>query len=89
MIVHIEQSFEKDWQNLRSNKTILNKAARKLFELENASKLSEVTNVKHLRDAYYRIRIGDYRIGFRLIDNEILIERLGHRSDIYRKYPPH
>jgi len=33
----------------------------------------------------YRFRIGDYRVIFDIEDNEIVILRVGHRKDIYRK----
>lgn len=33
----------------------------------------------------YRFRIGDYRVIFDIEDNDIVILRVGHRRDIYRK----
>lgn len=33
----------------------------------------------------YRFRIGDYRVIFDIEGDEIVILRLGHRGDIYRK----
>lgn len=33
----------------------------------------------------YRFRIGDYRVIFDIEENEIVVLRLGHRRDIYRK----
>ena len=33
----------------------------------------------------YRFRIGDYRVIFDIIGDEIVILRVGHRKDIYRK----
>jgi mRNA interferase RelE/StbE len=33
----------------------------------------------------YRFRIGDYRVIFDLEDDEIVVLRVGHRRDIYRK----
>lgn len=32
----------------------------------------------------YRFRIGDYRVIFDLQDNDIIVLRVGHRSDIYK-----
>jgi mRNA interferase RelE/StbE len=32
----------------------------------------------------YRFRIGDYRVIFDLIDDDIVILRVGHRKDIYK-----
>jgi mRNA interferase RelE/StbE len=38
---------------------------------------------------YYKIRVGDYRIGLHIDTNEQLIEfqRVLHRREIYRKFP--
>lgn len=38
---------------------------------------------------YYKIRVGNYRIGLRLIFDENIIEfqRVSHRRDVYRKFP--
>ena len=33
----------------------------------------------------YRFRIGDYRVVFDIEDDEIVVLRVGHRKDIYRK----
>ena len=33
----------------------------------------------------YRFRIGDYRVIFDIEDNEIVVLRVGHRRDIYKK----
>lgn len=38
---------------------------------------------------FYKIRVGDFRIGLHINDKEHLIEfqRVLHRRDIYRKFP--
>ena len=33
----------------------------------------------------YRFRIGDYRVIFDLVGDEVVVLRVGHRKDIYRK----
>ena len=33
----------------------------------------------------YRFRIGDYRVIFDLVDEEIAVLRVGHRKEIYRR----
>ena len=43
--------------------------------------------VKQLTDSRigeYRLRIGDYRVLFDLIGNEIVILRVQHRKDVYK-----
>ena len=38
-------------------------------------------------EAAYRLRVGDYRIVYQIIDKRLIvyIVRLGHRKDIYRR----
>ena len=38
------------------------------------------------RDSYYRMRIGDYRIVYEIVENQILIlvTRIRHRREAYR-----
>jgi mRNA interferase RelE/StbE len=35
-------------------------------------------------DGYYRLRVGDFRVIFRIISEELVIVRIRHRSDVYR-----
>jgi len=48
--------------------------------LKYASKLTDP------RLGTYRFRIGDYRVIFDLEGEEIVVLRVGHRRDIYRKF---
>ena len=32
---------------------------------------------------WYRIRTGDYRIRFRVEQNRVIIDKVGHRKDVY------
>jgi len=42
-------------------------------------------NIKRLRQADfgYRLRMGDYRILFDVEDDTIVIQKIGHRKDVY------
>lgn len=38
--------------------------------------------------SYYRVRIGDYRVGFEILpDESILFILVAHRKEIYRYFP--
>jgi mRNA interferase RelE/StbE len=56
---------------------------------ENIASLLELKNVKKLEGnvAYYRIRIGDYRIGVKLQEKTLVFMRCLNRKDIYRYFP--
>ena len=51
-----------------------------ITELKNVKKISGYTN-------YYRIRFGDYRVGFEHREDKIVFYRALHRKDIYRYFP--
>ncbi|WP_375494519.1 type II toxin-antitoxin system RelE/ParE family toxin [uncultured Nostoc sp.] len=51
--------------------------------------LDEISNLKKLKDAdsTYRIRVGDYHVGFTVIGDTVTFVRVLHRKDIYRYFP--
>ncbi|HRO41300.1 MAG TPA: hypothetical protein PL009_00595 [Flavipsychrobacter sp.] len=54
-----------------------------------ANKISDVKNLKKLTgfNDYYRIRIGDYRIGIFLDGETVWLAAFAHRKDIYTYFP--
>ncbi len=57
----------------------------KILSLASTPRPSGVISLTGL-DALYRLRVGDYRIIYRVVDNglSILIVKIGHRKDVYR-----
>jgi len=50
------------------------------MEIPNLKKMKGHTNA-------YRIRFGDYRIGFLFENNTIILSRVMNRKEIYRYFP--
>lgn len=89
MIVEFDKSFDKSLKRI-SDKKVLSKLKDIIIELEESSTILQVTNIVKLTGykKYYRIRIGDYRLGIELIDEEkIRLILVAHRKEIYRKFP--
>ena len=88
MKVKIDKSFERDTDKL-SDKKLSRKIAVCIEAVQNCRSLNEISNLKKLQGSknYYRIRIGDYRVGIFVNGNEIIFERFLHRKEIYRFYP--
>jgi mRNA interferase RelE/StbE len=88
MNVLVDISFEKDLRKLKDDKLLL-----KLFEilkqLRAATALKEIKSVKKLKgnNSYYRMRIGDYRLGFSCHNEDIVLYRFLHRKEIYKYFP--
>jgi len=58
----------------------------KLLKLQDDPFPSEVERVEGYKgEKIFRVRVGDYRIVFDVEGNSILVLRVGHRKDIYKK----
>ncbi len=51
-------------------------------EVENPLRFAE--KLTDHKDADFRFRIGDYRIKFDVIENQIFVLKIKHRKDIYK-----
>lgn len=88
MNVIFKTSFLKDLQKIKDHS--LGTRVKEVIEtVEKASTLQEITNLKQLKGAtgYYRIRLGDYRIGLRVEGETITLVRFLHRKEAYRYFP--
>ena len=56
-------------------------------ELPKANTIFELGNVEQMKGypTYYKIRFGQYRIGLKMNDNKVILERALHRKDIYHQ----
>jgi mRNA interferase RelE/StbE len=81
-------SFAKDIRSIKS-KDILSRIKEVVEQVEKAQSFQEVTNIKKLKGGrnYYRIRVGEYRIGLAVEGNEITFVRCLNRKEIYRYFP--
>ena len=82
-------SFIKDLKSLKSTQSYASIKKLAFETISNCTQLAELRNVKQLKasDNAYRIRIGDYRMGFFLEGDTIVIARVLHRSKIYQVFP--
>ena len=88
MNVEFAERFYKDLDALKEKK-LKKKIAEVIDECKNARLLVEVRNVKKLEGykSYYRIRVGDYRIGIELDGERLMFLRIANRKDIYKIFP--
>jgi len=87
--VVFRKSFERDLKKLRGNVPVLARLKEVIEQVEAAENLSAIANLKPLQGwrNYYRIRIGDYRLGWKLEEDAVIVLRFLHRRDIYRRFP--
>lgn len=89
MRLEFDKSFLKSIDNIRDSKILL-KLEKNITDLANAESIQEISSLRKLTGFkdYYRIRIGNYRLGFELINSNIIrLIVFAHRKDIYKIFP--
>ena len=88
MKVSFEASFARDLQRVK-DKALLTRVEHVIAEVKTATTLGEIRHLRKMSGytTLYRLRLGDYRIGIEVIDQEIIFVRILHRKDIYKRFP--
>jgi len=86
--VEFKRSFVRDLERVK-DKALKEQVRQVIEQAEEAQTLQEIGDIKKLRgsDQYYRIRIGDYRLGLVVEEQKVIFVRLLHRKDVYRYFP--
>ncbi len=88
MKVRFKHAFLKDFEKLpheykpRIEQIVFNEIP-KLETLQDIKSMRKIRRDKN----YFRIRVGNYRIGFQDRDGVLIFMRVLHRKDIYRYFP--
>ena len=89
MELEYRASFVRDLGRIR-NADLRRRVNRIVEDLEAAATIAEVpgaARIKSTSGRFYRIRIGDYRVGLALNADTCILVRCLHRRDIYRRFP--
>ena len=89
MIVEFDKSFLKSLDKIK-DVYFLKRVEKIILEFERVGSINELNNTNTLSGfkTSYRTRIGDYRLGFELINSKtIRLIIITHRKDIYRIFP--
>ena len=70
-------------------KALLKRVEQTITEVKAATALNEIKNLSKMRGypIFFRIRVGDYRIGLEVLEEEVIFVRVLHRKEIYRYFP--
>ncbi|MGH7961311.1 MAG: type II toxin-antitoxin system RelE family toxin [Candidatus Binatia bacterium] len=81
-------SFAKDLRAVKERNP-LNRVREVIEVIEKADSLVGLPNLKKLKGGrnYFRMRVGEYRIGIALEKDTVLFVRFLHRKDIYKYFP--
>jgi mRNA interferase RelE/StbE len=88
MKIKFESKFSKDLRKIKAQK-LLSQIKIVINECKLAQTLDDIKNLKKLKgyQTFYRIKIGDYRIGMAIINDELILTCFLHRREIYRFFP--
>ena len=83
-----QSSFAKDLRSIK-DQNLRDRVAELIETVEQAADLSAIPNLKRLRAArgYYRVRLGEYRVGLTVRGGVVSFVRCLHRKEIYRYFP--
>lgn len=89
MQIEYGEQFLKDLKKLKHTSVYDSLKTYCFEELPAQPSLSVVRDLKKMQGfrQYYRIRVGDYRIGLKDEGDKIVLMRVLHRKDIYRFFP--
>ncbi len=88
MKVEFRESFQTDLRNIKNVK-LLTKVRKAIENVEDSDAPHQIRNFKKLKGSktYYRIRIGQYRVGLKMESDTIIFIRFLSRKEIYRFFP--
>jgi mRNA interferase RelE/StbE len=89
MRILFDRSFSKSLDKLK-DKQVRGKLKDLIIRMEKAESLNDLPAIKKMKGhtGFYRVRIGDFRVGFELTNsNEIILILIAHRKDIYKRFP--
>lgn len=87
MKVKFAKQFYSDIRNLPSG--VSRALQRAIEDIERSKTLGELREIKKMRGyaSYYRLRLGQYRLGLKYEGGECTLLRFLHRREIYRHFP--
>ena len=88
MKVLYEKAFWRDIKKLR-DQNVLDNLALVLEEIKKTTDLSVLGDLKKLKGhpSAFRIKVDDYRLGFFLENDQVILTRFLNRKDIYKFFP--
>lgn len=88
MKTDFKKSFLKELKKLK-NKSLKDEIHECIVQVESARNVTQIKNIKKLTgyDVYYRIRVGDYRVGVKIEKDLVYFVIFEHRKDIYKGFP--
>jgi len=87
--VSYAKTLVKDLEAVSRNPAVKKRLSKLIETFKAIDTLDELKHIKKIEgyDCYYRLRIGDYRLGLKVSGDTVELIRFFHRRDIYRRFP--
>lgn len=88
MTVEFRTSFARDLKTIR-DAALLARIQSAIETVQQAETLQDIPNLIKLQGGgnFYRLRVGDYRLGLEIIGEIVAFVRCLNRSEIYKNFP--
>ena len=88
MLVTAKKSFNIDIEKIKDKKIVL-RIKNLIVSLLKVYSIESLPNVKKMKGASnaFRIKLGDYKLGFFLKGDTLEFTAFAHRKDIYKYFP--
>ena len=85
MKVLYTKKFNKDIDQITNDKKLKKNLLDLITQIKQADALTDVESVRKIQgyDKYYRIRVGDFRLGIKITNDGLEMLRFLHRKNIY------
>jgi mRNA interferase RelE/StbE len=86
--ITFRKSFARDLKKVK-DRGVLDRIAQAIEQVDRAATRREISDLKKLSgtDAFYRIRVGEYRIGAAVEGDVVEFVRCLSRRELYRFFP--
>ena len=88
MNVAFEASFARDLKRIR-DRQLLQRLQQTIEAIKATPDVTAMPDLVKMQgyDTFYRVRLGDYRVGIEIVSNTVTFVRFLHRRDVYRYFP--
>lgn len=89
MEVSYGKRFSKDLDSVHNERKVREKLLKLINTIKEIDSLNQLAGVKKIEgySDYFRIKLGDYRLGIKIRKNKVELIRFLHRKEIYRRFP--
>jgi mRNA interferase RelE/StbE len=86
--VAFEASFARDLKRIR-DRQLLRRVQQAIEAIKVAPNVAAMPDLVKMQgyDTFYRVRLGDYRMGIEIVEDKVIFARFLHRKDVYKYFP--